>query len=188
MIWSNNPDHAEPISVVLSHEESCKLQLRTLQKFLGIFAAPDEYHEKLEGSCEWLDERGDFREWRDAPDDVNTGYNTTYSPSLYWINANPGAGKTVLASHVVLQLREFRLQRAFYHFHVGNKASQSLPYFLRSVAYQMAASNVAICDEVVKLYREGSTFDPDDARAIWSKVFRAGILQVSSLRPVDPYL
>ncbi|RFU24716.1 hypothetical protein B7463_g11619, partial [Scytalidium lignicola] len=169
---------AKYILVILSHEESSKLQLQKLQTFLGISTIPDEHYEKLEGSCQWLDERDDFREWRDAQDDLDTSHNANYNPSLYWVNANPGAGKTVLASHVVSQLEEFRLQRAFYHFHVGRKTSQSLAYFLRSVAYQMAASNTAVCDEVVKLYNEGFTFDPDNARAIWSKIFRAGILQL----------
>jgi hypothetical protein len=152
--------------------------LRTIQSFLGISSVPDEYHEKVEGSCQWIDDRDDFREWKDAPDELETSQDTSYSPSLYWITANPGAGKSVLASHVVSELQEFRLQAAFYYFHVGNKASQSLAYFLRSLAYQMAASNTAVGDAVVKLYNDGITFDQDDARAIWSKVFRAGILQV----------
>lgn len=187
MILFHGPGRAKSISVVLSHEESSKLQLRKLRAFLGISTVSDEYHEKLEGSCQWLDERDDFREWRDTQDDLDTSHNTSYNPSVYWVNANPGAGKTVLASHVVSQLGEFHLQRTFYHFHVGRKASQSLAYFLRSVAYQMAASNAAVCDEVVKLYNEGSTFDLDDSRAIWSKIFRAGILKVNPLHPLKDH-
>lgn len=147
---------------------------------MGVSSTPEEYHEKLEGSCEWLDERNDYREWRDAIDELDARKDTSFSPSLYWVNANPGAGKTVLASSVVSQLEELRLQHASYYFHAGKKASQSLSYFLRTIAYQMAVSNANVRDALVKLCNDGATFDKDDARALWSKVFRAGILKVRS--------
>lgn len=103
---------------------------------------------------------------------------TRYEPLIYWVTARPGAGKSVLVSHVLSDLKEKKIQHAFFHFHAGIKASQSLAYFLRSIAYQMAASNTAVCDELGKLCDGGCTFGPDDARAIWAKIFRAGIFQV----------
>ena len=171
------------MSVIEAHDERSKSELRKLQAFLGVSNVPHEYHERLEGSCEWLNEREDFIEWsqtQDANDVDPTTTNNTYKPSVYWVNANPGAGKTILASHVISQLEKSRLQCAFYYFKTGTKASK-LPYFLRSIAYQMAASNSIICGELMKLYDEGTTFDIDDARAIWSKIFRASILKVCSL-------
>jgi len=164
-------------SIYVSRENQ-KSQLRIIQSFLGISSVPDEYHEKAEGSCQWIDGRDDFREWKDVPAELETSQDTSYSPCLYWVTANPGVCKSFLASHVISELQEFRLQTAFYYFHVGNKASQSLAYFLRSLAYQMATSNAAVLHAVVKFYNDGITFDQDDARAIWSKVLRAGILQV----------
>ncbi|KAH6684471.1 NACHT and WD domain protein [Halenospora varia] len=166
-----------------SHEVNFKSQLQTVQAFLGVSSLPSESHEKVEGSCQWLNERDDYREWRDAPDELDASKDTKFKTSLYWINANPGAGKTVLASYVVSQLDELRLQHAFYYFHAGKTTSQSLSYFLRSMAYQMAASNADVRSSLVKLCNDGSTFDKDDTRAIWSKVFRAGIFKVPLSSP-----
>ncbi|KAI1109210.1 NACHT and WD domain protein [Nemania sp. NC0429] len=162
---------------LITHEETSKTQLRGLQTFLGISAPPDDNYEQLEGSCQWIDERDDFREWRDADADIDTHQGDQFAPSIYWVNANPGAGKTVLAAHVVSHLAEFSLPGAFYHFHVGKKALQSLAGCLRSIAFQMAMLNSAIRTKLSDLRDDGVIIDPDDARAIWSKIFKAAILQ-----------
>ncbi|KAI8954362.1 NACHT and WD domain protein [Xylaria longipes] len=169
--------HSVLQELLAAHDETAKAQLRKLQTFLGVLGPPDENHEKLEGSCQWIDDRDDFREWRDAEIDINPSKNCQYTPTIYWVNANPGAGKTVLAAHVVSQLAEFRRPHAFYHFHVGKKALQSLAGCLRSIAFQMASLNSAIRATLANLNDEGTIFDLDDARAIWLKVFKTGILQ-----------
>lgn len=161
-----------------SHEEHVQTQLKAIQGSLGIYSLPDETFERIDGSCEWIDEREDFREWRDAPEDLDSGKDLSYSPSLYWVTAGPGAGKTVLAAHVISQLKEFRLQVSYYYFHIGKKSSQSLAGFLRSIALQMATSNAAIRDAIAKLPDDGSTLDIDDARAVWIRIFRGAILKV----------
>jgi hypothetical protein len=162
----------------LSHEAESRVQLQSVQKFLGISDLPEEQHDNLEGSCQWIDERQDFRDWRDATYQLDMTKETQYSPSIYWVNASPGAGKTVLAAYVSSQLKEFHLQHAVFYFHSGKKASQLLPSFFRSIAFQMARSTAAVRDAMAKLHQDGVTYDLDDARAVWSKVFRAGILQV----------
>lgn len=162
-------------------EEDPKAQLRSIQSFLGVSSLPDEHHEKLEGSCRWIDEREDFRKWRDAPYRVDLGQEINHSPLIYWVNPSPGAGKTVLAAYVSSQLKGFGLHHAVYYFHVGKKASQSLTGFLRSIAFQMTTSNMAVRDAITKLQNEGISYDLDDARAVWSKIFKGGILSVRSL-------
>jgi hypothetical protein len=164
--------------VLVSHEEKSKAQLRDLQAFLGVSGPPDDHYEKLEGSCQWIDDRNDFREWREAEADIDPAQNRQHTPSVYWVTANPGAGKTVLAGHIVSQFREFNFQHAFYHFHVGQKALQSLAGCLRSVAFQMAIQSSAIRATLARLNNEGVIVDQDDARSIWMKVFKAAILQV----------
>lgn len=155
--------------------------MRVLRSYLGVSDSPDEHHPKLSGSCQWIDTRDDFRNWRDcvadflAKDDNETrGKNDL---SIFWVHANPGTGKTILASHVISHLQEFQLECAFYHFHAGDKASLSLGPFLRSIAYQMAISNSAIRNKLTQLCQEGSTFDMDDSWTIWTKLFRKGIFQ-----------
>ncbi|KAI0802817.1 NACHT and WD domain protein [Xylaria sp. FL0064] len=159
------------------HEGKSKSQLRELQTFLGISGLPDENHEKLDGSCHWIDERDDFREWRDTDTTMDHFQNRQHVPSVYWINANPGAGKTVLAGHVVSQLAQLNLSYAFYYFHIGKKALQSLAGCLRSIAFQMATWNSAIRAALSTLNKEGTIIDSDDARAVWLKIFKNTIFQ-----------
>lgn len=111
-----------------------------------------------------------------SPEDTTeiTGENL----SIYWIRANPGTGKTVLASHVISQLQELQLECAYHYFHVGDEVSRSLGSLLRSISHQMAISNSAIRDKLFQLQQEGSTFDMDDSWTIWAKIFRKGVLQV----------
>ncbi|KAI0376958.1 NACHT and WD domain protein [Hypomontagnella monticulosa] len=156
-----------------------KGQLRILKSYFGISDRPDEHFPTVDGSCQWIDSREDFQDWRDSPDDFvpekNDGVHDR--PSIFWVHANPGTGKTHLASHVVSELRSFQLECACYYFHVGSKSSRSLGDFLRSIAYQMATVNASIRQTLTSLLSEESSFDLDDTRAIWAKFFKQGIFQ-----------
>lgn len=170
-----------------------KQQVKELKAFLGVSDSPDEYYSKVKGSCEWIDAREDFQAWRNYDASLTPEHDTgtrTESISIFWVHANPGTGKTVLASHVVSRLQELHVDCAFYYFHMGNKSSSSLSAFLRSVALQMASSNPTIRERLHKLQQEGSNLDLDDSQAIWMKIFKKCILQVSSSFPLlayDPY-
>ena len=102
-------------------------------------------------------------------------------PQFYWLSARPGAGKTVLAGHIVAHLRDFHLDCACYFFHHGNKSGQSLSGLLRSLAYQMAGSNTGIRELLHQLKDDGVVLDKDDERSIWRKLFLGGVLQVRYL-------
>jgi hypothetical protein len=155
--------------------------MKILQSFLGVSDHPDEHYPKAEGSCQWIDSRDDFQDWRDPPEiDHDENAVRLKNPSIFWVHANPGSGKTFLAAHIVDELALFKLECAYYFFHVGNKASRSLGDFLRSIAYQMAMSNMSVREKLVELWQEGSTFDKDDAATIWTKLFKRGIFQVSN--------
>ena len=134
----------------------------------------------VDGSCQWLNARGDFQEWRDGHKAEGYAEQSTNEKSLaiFWIHANPGTGKSVLASHVASQLQDFKLECASHFFHVGDKKSRSLGVLLRSIAYQMALTNATVRDSLFKLFEEGSTFDLDDSRTIWTKLFKKCILLV----------
>ncbi len=159
-----------------SHE-----QMKILQTFLDISDHPDEHYPRVEGSCLWLDARDDFQDWREpAGELVRDEYSASENnPSIFWVTANPGTGKTYLAAHVVDGLGQFQLECSYYFFHIGNSSSRSLGSFLRSIAYQMAMSNTFVREKLVGLCEEGSTFDKDNAATIWTKVFKRGIFQVS---------
>lgn len=154
--------------------------MKILRSFLGISEYQDENYSRVKGSCQWIDSRDDFQDWRDpAGELVHDGVALPGgNPSFFWVYANPGTGKTFLAAHVVDELHQFQLECASYFFHIGNKSSRSLGNFLRSIAYQMAMSNAFIRDKLMGLCQEESTFDKDDAATIWIKLFKRGIFQV----------
>ncbi|KAI1329481.1 hypothetical protein F5Y16DRAFT_99678 [Xylariaceae sp. FL0255] len=156
-----------------------KEKLQALRSFLGVTDRPAEHHARLEGSCQWINDREDFQDWRDSPEDLPHEEQVPQfvRPSVFWLSANPGTGKSFLAAHIADELSEFGLECAYYFFHFGNKASRSLGDFLRSMAYQMALCNAAVREKLSSLYQEGSTFDKDDARTIWNKIFQKGIFQ-----------
>lgn len=168
-----------------AREHDAKHSMQTLRSFLGVADRPDEHHVRAEGSCHWIDKQDDFQNWRDPPEDLCHDDNSAGSikPSVFWIYANPGTGKTHLAAHIIDELGHFGLECAHYFFHFGNRTLQSLADFLRSMAYQMANSNAAVRDRLVALVEGGSTFDKDDARTIWNKVFQKGIFQASIHTP-----
>lgn len=153
-----------------------------LRLYLGVSNCPDEAYPKVEGSCQWINLRDDFLDWRDCAEgslEVDGDESGTNNLAIYWVHAKPGTGKTVLASYIISQLQDFQLECAFYFFHAGDKSSRSLSAFLRSMAYQMATSNAAIRERLSRICQEGSTFDMDDSRTIWTKLFKKGIFQVS---------
>lgn len=168
-----------------------KEQMSLLKSFLGVSDRPDEQYPRTEGSCQWINDREDFQEWRDsAAESLDEAEPTppAKNPSIFWVYANPGSGKTFLAAHIVDELAQSQLECAYYFFHVGNKTSHTLGDFLRSIAYQMATSNASVRDKLVTLCQEGSSFDKDDAGTIFTKIFKRGIFQVSANPELDPAL
>ncbi|VUC20622.1 unnamed protein product [Clonostachys rosea] len=162
-------------------EKRAENSLKSIRTFLGVPDEVESQHDRAEGSCQWIDDRIDFQEWRDSPNQFDK--TKKYRPSMYWVTASPGAGKTVLVTHIISQLQEFRLQHAAHYFHIGKKDSQTLSGLLRSIALQMATSNAAIRDGLSKLCAENSPIDLDDARALWSKIFKGAIFQTAASSP-----
>lgn len=157
-----------------------------LKSFLRISDGPEESYQRAEGSCSWIDAREDFQEWRDSTGPVvlptsieDTAHNK--SISIFWVYANPGTGKTFLASHVADELAQFQLECASCFCQVGNESSH-LGHLLRSLAYQMASSNASVREKLMELYHEGTSLDFDNAGTLWNKIFKKGVFQVRMTR------
>ncbi|KAK7997445.1 hypothetical protein PG989_005485 [Apiospora arundinis] len=167
-------------------EEEKQAQMSALKSYLSISDRPDEVFQKTDGSCQWIDERDEFQSWRDCtnelPDERNPD-DQAKNPSIIWLHAKPGTGKTILASHVASELRDHQLECAQYYFHAGSKVSRSLSDCLRSIAYQMAKSNTAVREKLTQMRNEGSTFDLDYDGTIWTKLFRRGVFQARIYTP-----
>lgn len=157
--------------------------MRVLKSYLGIRDRLDDQFSVVDGSCQWIDERNDFQVWKDTTTagliETHTEEEDYRNPAVFWVYANPGTGKTFLATYVGAVLRQFQSNCASYFFHYGKKTSLSLGDLLGSLAYQLAATNAIIRETLVAIHDEGSTFDMDDARTIWTIVFKQGIFQVS---------
>lgn len=145
-------------------------QLATLRSYLGVGGRAEPHHPRVEGSCRWIEHREDFKHWL-AGGEANPGF--------YVVTAQPGAGKTALAAHVVAQLKEKNLSCSHHFFQSGNDQEQSLAGLFRSIAYQMASTNTVFRNELLRLHNEGSTFAMDDARTIWFNLFKNGLFRVS---------
>ena len=169
----------------ISRDEDYRAQTKLLRAYLDVSDRPEDDFAnqkdvKVAGSCRWLEAREDFQTWRDVFDDT-LGERHDNTPQYYWLSARPGAGKTVLAGHIVTHLQDFRLDCAYYFLHHGNKSGQSLSGLLRSLAYQMACSNLEIRHSLHQLRDDGVALDKDDERSIWRKVFVGAILPVCGL-------
>ncbi|KAI0107919.1 NACHT and WD domain protein [Hypoxylon sp. NC0597] len=161
-----------------SNMERSKEQLRILESYLSVSNQLHEYFPVVDGSCQWIDTRDDFQDWRDPPNEPPENSEIGLrKPSIFWVYANPGRGKTYLTAHIVSELQDFQLECAYYYFHAGGESSSSLGHSLRSIAYQMAMANADIRHELVSLSERNSSFDLDDARMIWKKIFNQGIFQ-----------
>ncbi|KAF1851892.1 NACHT and WD domain protein [Cucurbitaria berberidis CBS 394.84] len=167
--------------VTATKEQGLDDQLRTIREFLGISNLSEEHHEKLEGSCQWVEERQDFQSWINPTSKKEMS--GAYVPSIFWVQAPPGAGKSVLATHIIAQLTESRLAHASYFFHFGKKAAQSLTDFLKAMAFQMAVGSAPIREKLAHIFQSGTSFDQDNSRAVWTKIFVGGIFTVPLLTP-----
>ncbi|KAF5544018.1 vegetatible incompatibility het-E-1 [Fusarium phyllophilum] len=82
---------------------------------------------RTEGTCTWIFERQEFKDWRDAKKN-----------SVLWYNGPPGSGKSVLASAVINHLQEqpeSEVVHFFYSFRAASKRQETCG--LRSIALQL---------------------------------------------------
>jgi WD40 repeat protein len=170
-----------------SKREKLRFETRALQAYLDVPDKPDadfaiQADVKICGTCEWLEEREDFLEWRDVFEDP-FGDLKDHNSRCYWVSAKPGTGKSVLAGHTVKHLEDSKLDCSYYFFHHGNKSSQVLSGLLRSLAYQMALSNSIMRQALLDLLADGIHLDKDDERSIWWKIFLNGIFKAEIHRP-----
>lgn len=144
---------------------------RHLSNFLSISQTPeDEYHRysdvKVKDSCKWLFSRPSFEAWRQGE-----------ASNVYWLSAGPGAGKSVVASHII-DFLEIQNEPCSYYFFNQDSGEPNLAGCLRSFAYQMALQNLQIREYLLRLSEEGFTLVKGDFRTLWRKVFINGIFRI----------
>lgn len=152
------------------------MQLQNIKASLGFPDLPEDHHDMLDGSCHWIEDREDFQQWGNP--EIEGEEAKSYQAEVLWVQAQPGAGKTVLASHVAARLTDDRLPFSSYFFQYGKKTSQSLSGFLISLAYQMASTNAGVRDKLAQLCEDGTSLHHDSAYTMWTRLFVAGVFQV----------
>jgi WD40 repeat protein len=160
-------------------EDEERLQISALQTYLGVTDRPidelnNEQDNQTVGSCSWIEDRDSFQSWLEV---------SNPSARMYWIHAQPATGKTVLSGHVITQLQESGRDCSYYFFKHGQKGKNTLSALLRSLAFQMALMHPAVRKELASMQEFNVTFDKDDERAIWRKLFTGTILKVALERP-----
>ncbi|KAK3315094.1 hypothetical protein B0H66DRAFT_606001 [Apodospora peruviana] len=147
-----------------------------LNEFLSVSNAPEEDDimtqdaARLPGSCEWFVNRDYYQAWRQAMDS-----------RFLWLRGRPGAGKSVLARHIVNDLRDRGLDCCFF-FQAGDLSRSTVNSFLRSTAWQMAMLHHGVLAKMKEYMAEGPV-DKIDPNPVWRKVYLAGTLRVRLNRP-----
>ncbi|KAH7157921.1 hypothetical protein B0J13DRAFT_650700 [Dactylonectria estremocensis] len=149
-------------------------QLVDLESYLLIQHYPEDdlnmvESKKTAGSCGWITGLQSITTWRDS---------ASSSMLVHWLSGQAGAGKSVLATHLIRHLGEVGFDTCYYFFREGQKAQQTVSGFLRTLAYQMAVLHPSVRVALNNLRETGVVFDRDDELAIWRKVFVQCILPV----------
>lgn len=161
----------------MSLREQLRNQKRRLKSFLCISDQLEDNHidfeeSRVEGSCEWLVQRPNFRHWRDS-----------MSTKVFWLNGNPATGKSFLAHYVADHLTDLSYDCSYYFFKEGDKLKSALSKCLLSLAYQMASSNAAVREVFLEMQEDDVQVDKDNHISIWRKLFVGGIFQLNLYSP-----
>lgn len=163
-----------------SKHEEYRSQMRSLEIFLGVSEKPEDDLATLEearfdGSCLWFTSKQSFQDWRD---------NDQETARIFWLSGKPAMGKSVLAGNVVDELEDLNLDSSYYFFHHNDTTKSTLHSCLRSIALQMAISNVKVRRKLLALRADNLQIDKTDERSLWRKIFLNGIFQIErSARP-----
>lgn len=118
--------------------------------------------QKLPGSCQWLTQQLWFQAWEDGS-----------GPPLLWLTGRPAMGKSVLASHVIDELRQS--SKALYCSHFIFKHSNGnrsiLSECFRVLSFQMANQDPLVRDVLLHLSQDGVAFDQMDDLGVWRRLF-----------------
>lgn len=142
-----------------------------LECFQGLYRSNYESHKsvipkRVKGTLEWFLQHPNYIEWR-----------TSLGDAALWITADPGCGKTVLASSVIneidIQLLSSASKQAltcYFFFKDDNETQSSAAFALCSILHQLVSSDNRLIMVVMKEYRAKKDKLFDDVNALW-KVF-----------------
>jgi WD40 repeat protein len=153
-------------------------RLEALNTFLGLCEAPEgdlmsQDDTRVPGSCDWFLHKPSFEQWLDSS-----------CSQLLWLRGRPGAGKTVLTSHIINHLRDLGRDCCFFFFKGEDKSKVSINSFLRSLAWQMAQLHGDILSAVLDLAAtwQDATVSKADHNPIWQRLYLRGLLKIRLMK------
>lgn len=150
-----------------------------LTRLLGVSAAPEDDlliqgSARLPGSCEWLVNKKCYYSWRELGES-----------GFLWLQGRPGAGKSVLSSYVIGDLRGQGLDCCFFFFQARDSVKSTVNSCLRSMAWQMAMMHPGVRDKLKAILSEwkDNSMDKTESHSVWQRIFLSGILKFQLDRP-----
>lgn len=128
---------------------------------------------KWPSTCGWITNKHAYRQWIAAN-----------KSSILWFHARPGAGKSVLASHVARTYEEAGTISAYICFRYNNAILRSPQSLLRSLAFQMAERDTSSCRALLKLCEQGQKVTDARTVSLWKKLFVDTLLRNDDQRQV----
>lgn len=134
----------------------------------------------LPDSCSWFMLEEQYSQWSNVSPDDATNNDPSKAVRVLLVEADPGAGKSVLCSQIIKDLRHAKVQHSFYFF--NSQAKSSLSGCLRSLAFQMALSNATFAEALLEMHDEEPQL-PDDDRLLGHKLLTECLLGQEIDRP-----
>ncbi|KAL8788977.1 MAG: hypothetical protein Q9213_001386 [Squamulea squamosa] len=139
------------------------------EEFESLLGVRENHQEDLDffvkrwttGTCSWILSHPTFKEW------VRDGEG---SPTMLWLHALPGSGKSILSSFIINHL----LQESccvYYFFRFGDQSKRSLSTCLRTTAYQLAEKLPQFHHALKEIRSSNKTLEKADPKTIWDKLF-----------------
>ncbi|KAG7284386.1 hypothetical protein NEMBOFW57_010759 [Staphylotrichum longicolle] len=100
---------------------------------------------------------------------------------MLWLVGRPGAGKSVLAGHVVEQLDAPHTYCSYFICKHGSAGESTLSDCFRSIAFQMATQDESVGRALLQLARDGLVWDKTDDTSVWRRLFTGCIFKLPSL-------
>ena len=154
-------------------QDKYRSQMKILSRFLGVSRDPGDdlsnvIDKQVDGTCQWLIDNTCFNDWQSSES----------APRYFWLNGRPAAGKSVVAGHVVKYLETCSGDCSYFFFRRGDKESSNVCELLRSLAFQMAATNQKIRQTLLEMQQDGEVPSKDDERMLWRTIFLARIFRI----------
>ncbi|KAJ5628450.1 hypothetical protein N7490_010678 [Penicillium lividum] len=153
-------------------------RLEALNTFLSVSEPPEgdlmsQDDVRVPGSCEWFLRRTSFQRWLDSS-----------CPQILWLRGRPGAGKTVLASHIINHLRNSGQDCCFFFFKDDDKSKVTISSFLRSLAWQMAQLHGDILSAVLEVAATwpDMAISKADHNPVWQRLYLRSLLKIRLMK------